>query len=265
MDWDAAYDNVAAVGNAPDYVARWERAAADFVSSQGSLAQLGIGYGRSERERFDLFLPGSIPRGVLIFVHGGYWRRFNRDLWSWAAAGPLAHGWAVAFPGYTLCPEVRVATISRQIATAVGRIAQEVEGPIRLAGHSAGGHLVTRMLCPGMLAPEVADRIDRVISISGLHDLSPLRLTQMNETLKISEDEAREESPCNHQPAIRPALTCWVGGDELAEFRRQNRLLGHWRATGMEVTEIEAPGQNHMSVIDPLADPDSDLVNAIVG
>ena len=78
----------------------------------------------------------------MVFVHGGYWRAFDRGLWSHLAAGPLARGWAVAMPGYVLAPEARIAAITAMIADAVAAAAAEVDGPMRLAGHSAGGHLV---------------------------------------------------------------------------------------------------------------------------
>ncbi|MEM9044858.1 MAG: alpha/beta hydrolase, partial [Pseudomonadota bacterium] len=216
------------------------------------------------RQRFDLYLPQASPRGLVVFVHGGYWRRFNRKLWSWVAAGPLRHDWAVAIPGYTLCPDIRISGITRQIAVAIEHLSTEIEGPIRLVGHSAGGHLVTRMLCPNVLAPEVGSRIERTVSISGLHDLSPLLRTTMNETLRLSIDEAREESAATYMPAVKARLTCWVGSDELSEFLRQNTLLRHWRDTGMTVTEIEASGHNHFTVIHPLADPESKLTRELV-
>ena len=43
-------------------------------------------------------------------------------------------------PGYVLAPEVRIAAITAMVADAVAAAAAEVAGPIRLAGHSAGGH-----------------------------------------------------------------------------------------------------------------------------
>ncbi|MEM9096996.1 MAG: alpha/beta hydrolase [Pseudomonadota bacterium] len=262
MDWDAAYDNVSAIANADEIIAEWHKMA---KAARAELpGQLGIPYGPSERECFDLFTPAGTTKGLVVFVHGGYWRRFNRDVFSWVARGPMADGWAVAIPGYTLCTAIRIGGISRQIAASVERVAEEVAGPIRLAGHSAGGHLVTRMLCPGLLRPETARRVERTVSISGLHDLDPLRLTALNETLGLTEDEAQKESPINHIPAITTPLTCWVGADELPEFRRQNQLLTHWRATGMKITQVEAEGHNHLSVIGPLADPNSDLTHALL-
>ncbi|MFO8212416.1 hypothetical protein R2K36_33690, partial [Pseudomonas aeruginosa] len=86
--------------------------------------------------------------------------------WSHLAAGPLARGWAVAMPGYTLCPENRIAGITRQVARAVETIARAQAGPLRLTGHSAGGHLVSRLVCADApLSEEVRDRVGHVVSI----------------------------------------------------------------------------------------------------
>ena len=69
----------------------------------------------------------SCPRGL----RAGWWSsctaatggRFDRDLWSHLAAGPVARGWIVAMPGYPLAPEARIAEITRSIAEAVTQLA----------------------------------------------------------------------------------------------------------------------------------------------
>src|SRR5690606_4847646 len=120
----------------------------------------------------------------------GYWMDFDPTLWSHLAAGPLARGWAVALPCYDLCPDVRIAAITAQVARAVTAIAALVPGPVVLSGHSAGGHLVARMLCPDVALP-VRDRVLRVVPISPLADLVPLLQTGMNATLRLDGAEAR--------------------------------------------------------------------------
>jgi arylformamidase len=31
---------------------------------------------------YDLFLPEGTPAGLAVFVHGGYWKAFDRSVWS---------------------------------------------------------------------------------------------------------------------------------------------------------------------------------------
>ena len=269
MDWDDAYDNR---GHTPGWEAfppRWAEAAAAFRDETGRAgrARLEIPYGTHSRERLDLFLPEGTAQGLAVFVHGGYWRNFDRTDWSHLAAGPLARGWAVAVPGYTLCPAIRIAGITRQVGAAIATAARQLGGPIRLAGHSAGGHLVTRMVCEDApLPPSVSHRLAGVLSISGVHDLRPLMRLALNEELGLDRAEARAESPALLDPRDDVPVTCWVGADERPEFRRQSALLANvWTGCGVETRLVEDPGHNHFTVIDALAEPDSPLVDALLG
>ena len=194
----------------------------------------------------------------MIFVHGGYWLNFDASTWSHLAAGPLAKGWAVALPSYDLCPSVRISEITLQIAQAVQKIAQTVTGPIALTGHSAGGHLVARMLAPEMLPPDVAERIAHVVPISPLADLRPLLRTSMNENLRLDEAEAWAESPIA-QPVPEVPVTISVGAEERPAFLDQAR----WLAKAWSSDNVIVPGKHHFDVIDALADPQDTLVTTL--
>jgi hypothetical protein len=79
-------------------------------------------------------------------------------------------------------------------------------------------------------------------------------------------EEAQEQSPVLREPAPGTDLTCWVGGDELLAFRRQNRLLAEaWGLLGASTEAVEARGKNHFSVVADLADPESALVRTLMG
>ena len=264
MDWDDAYANGAYIQGAAEYPPRWDQAAAAFRAAQGTRVRLDVPYGDSPRERLDIFLPEARARGLAVFVHGGYWKAFGKDTWSHLAAGALAEGLAVCLPQYTLCPEVRIAEITRQIARAIAFAAEGIDGPIHLAGHSAGGHLVCRMACQDSpLAHPLQLRLGSVLSISGVHDLRPLLMTEMNETLRLDLAEAQAESPALLAPLPGTRLVCWVGADERPEFVRQSALLANiWTGLGADTRAIEEPGRHHFNVIDGLADPASALMQA---
>lgn len=262
-DWDDAYANGAYIPDSQAYPPKWMQAAQAFRSAAvaAGRAEVDIAYGSNARHRFDLFYPEAPPLGLFVFVHGGYWLRFDKSVWSHLAAGAIARGWAVAMPSYRLAPEATLAEISTDVCAAITAAAQRIPGPIRLAGHSAGGHLVTRAVTAGSNLPEdVLNRIGHVVSISGLHDLRPLMKTSMNDNLRLDEAQALAESPALLPVRGTPAITCWVGGSERPEFLRQNRLLASiWPSLGIETTEVIIPDQHHFSVIEPLEDPRSDL------
>jgi len=265
IDWDDLYANGAYIEDAADYPPRWAALAAEFRAQMQAKdkCQLDITYGPHAREKFDLFLPDAAPRGLVVFVHGGYWLAFDKSSWSHLAAGALAREYAVAMPSYVLSPEVPVSTITKQIAAAIDKAAGMVAGPIHLTGHSAGGHLVTRMLCSDIHWQGCFPaRIARVVSISGVHDLRPLLNTTMNDQFKMDEAAAAAESPLLHHDHKPVPVVAWVGGDERPVFIKQSKWLARdWPSAEMVID----PGKHHFNVIDGLADPDSPLMHALLG
>ena len=270
-DWDAAYDNRSAVAGSADYPPRWSAAAAAFRARMGPTAQT-LSYGAHERQQLDLFLPpnpspNAPQRGLGLFLHGGYWMRFDRSLWSHLAAGALARGWAVAIPSYRLAPDARLTDIAEDVVAAIACAAAQVPGPLRLTGHSAGGHLATRMACAeGPLAPDLRRRLERVVSISGLHDLRPLMNTAMNATLRIDDKEAAAESPALQTPLQHVSVHAWVGALELPELRRQSALLAQrWTGRAGAVHLIIEADRHHLDVIEGLCAPSHPLTEAAFG
>ena len=272
MDFDDAYANAAYISGAAAYPERWLQNAAEFrdgLLSAGQ-AELDITYGQSTRSRLDLFLPDKAPRGLLIFVHGGYWLKLDKSYWSHLAAGPLHHGWAVAMPSYDLCPEVTIAQITRQIVQAVICAAGRVDGGLVLSGHSAGGHLVARMLAPGMLPNAVMQRVQRVVPISPVADLRPLLQTAMNAQFGMDAAQAAAESPVLQQAPKLP-VTVWVGAEERPVFLDQARwLVEAWQADPerpdleqTDVGHVVSPGQHHFNVIEDMAHAQSALTTAL--
>ena len=265
--WTDAYSNAPIIQAAETYPDRWAAAAAAFRQGQGARAKLDLAYGHAQRQRLDLFWPDGAPEGLAVFVHGGYWMNFDKSWWSHLAAGPLQAGWAVAVPSYSLAPEARIARITAEIGQAVAAAADWIDGPIRLGGHSAGGHLVSRMICEGApIDAAVQARIAHVLSISGLHDLRPLLRTELNQTLGLTEAEAVAESAALHRPTPGASLTAWVGAAERPEFRRQTDLIANiWTGLGAETRAVHDTGRHHFDVVAGLADPSSPISRALVG
>jgi acetyl esterase/lipase len=266
IDWEDAFANASHIPGGAEFPARWKAEAEEFRARTN--CNLDIPYGDHPREKFDLFVPESRARGLAVFIHGGFWLAFGKSDWSGFAAGALARGWAVAIPSYVLAPEARIGQMTQSIGRAITTAAQMVEGPVRLAGHSAGGHLVTRMVCDDSPLPQnVAGRIERVVSISGLHDLRPLQLHSMNERLGLDPAEAAAESPCLHRRlAGNVRVTAWVGAAERPEFLRQSALLSEaWSTPDSPVPLVAEPGRHHFNVIDGLRQGDHPLTEAFAG
>lgn len=263
MTLDTDYNNVDFIPGGADYPDRWAEEARAHREVEAAIgrARLNVAYGPGDRQKLDLFHPAGKAEGLVAFVHGGYWLRFDRSFWSHFSTGLTAAGWAVAVPSYTLAPKARIRDITQEIARATETAAALVRGPIRLSGHSAGGHLVARMGCTDVAMDKtVRERIDRIVPVSPVSNLAPLMQTAMNDQLRLDEGEAQAESPVNH-PAPDAPVTVWVGGDERPVFLDQARWLAE--AWGADL-HIDA-GKHHFDVIDGLRDPEAPLVKAIVG
>ena len=146
---ERGYNNRAAVPDHPRFVAQYierSRAAIDDLGPK-----LDLRYGESAKETLDLFVPRSRPRGTFIFIHGGYWRTFDKRDFAFVAAPLVEHDVAVAVLNYDLCPFVTIATIVDECRRAVLWLLRE--GPrygaavdrIVVGGHSAGGHLAAML------------------------------------------------------------------------------------------------------------------------
>lgn len=251
---DSAFDNMAHVSGSAALPGEWAQRAASFRAKWHDV-QTDLPYGPDERQCFDLFLPAGAPGGLVVFVHGGYWMRLDKSYWSHLAEGALSRGWAMAIPSYSLVPSARIATITREISRAIEAAGRLIPGPILLSGHSAGGHLVTRMIChPSPLDTECLGRIAKVVTISGLHDLRPLLKASMNGTLGLDADEASSESPGLQEPVLGVPVSAWYGAAELPEFKRQAEFLRQaWQTTGVEVPVHASQGDNHFTILNNLA------------
>lgn len=253
------------VPDAPAIFGRWPDRAAETRRRRPPET---IRYGDHPRETLDLFrAPGA--RGTVLFIHGGYWRAFSKDDFSWVADGFAEDGVSVAILNYPLCPDVTLAAIRESALRAFAHLLREVLTPgerarIVVTGHSAGGYLSA--LC---LATEwepfglPADPISGIVPISGIFSLAPLVETSMNEAIGLDGATAAALSLTGTPWRSRAAVTLVVGGEESTAFHRQSAdFAASWPDLRPDVLSV--PGRNHFDVIDGLAESGSDLHAAIL-
>lgn len=265
-DWDDEFANMAHIPGSEILPKEWDERAALYRANNIKIG-IDIPYGDHPRERMDIVWPDNTPKGLVVFIHGGFWMWLDKSYWTDLAEGARVAGWAVCLPSYTLAPHARIAQMTHQIARAIEYAAARVAGPIRITGHSAGGHLATRMICDDTpLTLNTIERIKAVQSISGLHDLRPLMQTQMNATLNLDEKEASQESPVLRRPLTGIPYTAWVGGNERPEFIRQSKIITKiWDGLDAPSRYVIDGHHNHFTVIDNLRVPTSPLVRNLLG
>jgi len=260
--FDAQYNNRARVPDSAVLLDRWTRAS-QLVRDQAPCV-LDIAYGAAPSERLDVFPTEAAQAPVLVFLHGGYWRALDKSDHSFVASAFTEEGAMVVVPNYALCPSVSMERIPLQLVHSLAWVwrhaAQHGGDPNRivLVGHSAGAHLAAMLSCCDWksVAPDLPRHLVKgVLSISGLHDLAPIRQTPfLQGDLKLDADSVRRLSPV-HFPAPDTPLYAVCGSEESEEFRRQNRLIRQaWGRRAVPICE-EIAGCNHFDILHNLADP----------
>ena len=255
MDLVAEYNNRALVPVHGEIISRWHRDAAAYRSLAGG--ELDIPYGARPRNRLDIF-PGRGGAGddaLVVFIHGGYWRSFDKSVFSHVAGPANAAGLDVVVPSYTLCPEVTLADIIDEIRQCCLFLFKRYGRRLVLTGHSAGGHLAAAMAATDwQLLGAPQDLIKAGLSISGIFDLRPLMATPYNDDLRLTAVDAVAGSPLFWPVPNRVVFDSWVGGEESFEFQRQARsIAAAWSGLGLDSRYEAVPGENHFSIGDALS------------
>jgi arylformamidase len=252
---DAAYNNMAAVPDSAMRLADWTERSSRL--RQRLPTELDIAYGPLERNRIDIFRCGMPQAQLLVFIHGGWWQRNSKDVFSCMAEGMLMRGMDVALVGYTLAPLARLTDIAVEIMTALDWLARnEKVHSCVLAGWSAGGHLTALSM--------VHPFVHAGLSISGVFDLEPIRQSYINEKLQLDSAEVQRLSP-SRQPLVRKPLVLAYGTNELSELQRQSRDQAAYLASmGMPVSLDPLLEHDHFSILDELARSDGKLCHQAV-
>lgn len=266
MDLIAEYNNRAQVPDHAQIIARWHRDAQAYRAAHPG--EFDLAYGARPRNRVDLFAgrDGGGKGALVVFIHGGYWRSFDKSTFSHVAGAANAAGLDFAIPSYTLCPEVTVADIIDEIRQCCLFLARRYNRPMVITGHSAGGHLAAAMAATDwQLFGGRPGLVRACLAISGLFDLRPLMATPYNDDLRLGPVEALAASPLFWPMQARMPFDSWVGAEESFEFRRQARsLAAAWAGLGVPCRHEEVAGHNHFSIGDVLAQPEHPMTRRLI-
>lgn len=236
------------------------RAEAAETALRSFAPRRGVAYGAGPGETLNVF-PAGAGAPVMIFIHGGFWKSLDADLFSFLAPGFVPFGAALVVIDYPLMPAVRLGDIVSACLRAAKWVRANAESfggdPERvfLSGNSAGGHLVAEV----MGRPEAAF-VRGGTAISGLFDLEPVTRSFQNDDLQLTPEEVAAYSPLRREPAIKAPLIVAVGGDETDEFLRQSRAFA--ARCGTEAMVV--PATNHITILlDALARPTAALNMAV--
>ena len=212
---------------------------------------LDLRYGKRERNPWDLFPQPDPDAPCIVFIHGGYWQRNSKEQFANLIAGPHAHGWSAALPGYTLAPDASLTDIVAEIYAALDWLAAHgpahgIDGPVVLSGWSAGGHLTA--MCLG--------------SPSGQGRPGDLRhLRARADPRHLSEREAAADRRGNRHAVAAAA----EAGQQAAGLRLRHRRTAALMSDSQELHAIRSaahlpgalipvPHANHFTIVHELRD-----------
>ncbi|OMQ24505.1 alpha/beta hydrolase [Serratia oryzae] len=208
-----------------------------------------IPYGSVSRAVFDWLYSAEEHKGVVIFLHGGYWQFCNKDDFAFIAEVPLSLGFDVVLVEYPLAPAATLDDICQQVGVALDAIEQREKQrgnrPIYLCGHSAGGHLAAYW--------QHHPCLQAVFPISGIFELEPLLDTYVNRQLRLTEQQMTTLSPVRNIPQHLTPMVLFYGAAELPELIGQS--LHYYRVLkdkGLPVSRYAVAGANHFNVLDAL-------------
>jgi acetyl esterase/lipase len=140
-----------APAQAGPFLERFRARMAENGSDGSAVPQAEYAYGSESLQKLDFWHPaGSKPAPLIVFVHGGGWKRGDKRNATGAAKVEhlIGAGYAFASINYRLVPSASVEQQAADVAAAVawlrgnaGRLGLDPSRVV-LMGHSAGAHLV---------------------------------------------------------------------------------------------------------------------------
>lgn len=239
------------VSNFDDFVAEYQ--ARSEETRKTLKMSRNVSYGAGVNEKLDLFFSPSPAQNcpVHLFIHGGYWRMFSKDDFSFIAHTVTACGAIAAIMDYDLMPTVRMEKIVHQVRQAFYWLhanAPKFGGDpqqLSISGHSAGAHLAT------FLFAAEQDLVPRsVLLLCGVYDLKPLQNSFLKPLIALTDKEVVHFSPLLQQHSTVPNITVAFGENETEPFLRQaKQYFEHLKKAGTKSSAVSLQSCNHMSAV----------------
>lgn len=241
-----------------------------------------ISYGADPRQRIDFYAVAGQPKApLLVFVHGGGWRRGDKVMAAPKAGYAEGLGYALASINYRMvpdaAPDVQAADVAQAIAALRARAGELGFDPDRiiLSGHSAGAHLTALVSTDTRYLEKAGVPLGAIrgaILLDGAAYDVPRQMANAGPLLGRLYRNAFGEDAA-FQRSVSPTL--FAGAPDVKRFLivhdadradagdQARRLADALRAAGIAVEVAPIPATNHMQINRSLGDPDFAVTKAV--
>ena len=225
-------------------------------------------YGDAPIEGLDVYPAAERNAPIIVFIHGGAWRRGLASQNAFAAEMFVKAGAHFIVPDFSWVQDAAdsLRTLADQVRRSliwVYRNAGKLDADrsrIYLVGHSSGAHLAAVALTTDWkkdydaTLPE--NFIRGAVLCSGMYDLHPVRLSSRSSYVKFDDDLEFKLSPQRHLERIGAPVVLLYGTRETPEFQRQSIDFDKaLRDSGKSSRLVVAEEYDHFELKETLANP----------
>lgn len=251
---------------------------ADRAAEDPAAGATELSYGKHALQALDYWKATSADAPLVVFVHGGGWKRGDKGNATGAAKVThlLGQGYAVASLNYRLVPDSTVEDQASDVATAIAYLREHAAklgfdaNRIVLMGHSAGAHLSALVGTDPRYLKQAGLSMDMLSGVVLLDGAAYDVPSQMGENARIMGDTYRQAfgtdperqralSPTLHasQPDVANFLILHI---DRADGKRQSEMLASaLKKAGSRVSlqAIDGRGlRGHADINRRLGEPD---------
>ena len=207
----------------------------------------------------DVYRPASATADtpVVIFYYGGSWRSGERGWYQFVGRALAAEGMVAVLPDYRKFPQVSFAELMNDAALAVRWVADHrervgSEGPIFVAGHSAGAHIAALLATDDRYLRQVGQRPDAIaglVGFAGPYNFLPIVDPAVAEVF-VDEAGAYDAQPIHHvDRSDSPALLFHGSKDETVRPFNSATFAAALVKAGVRAEYREIPGMGHVRLV----------------
>jgi arylformamidase len=236
---------------------------------------LRMPYGPSPVEHLDIYCTSRRPAPVVVFIHGGAWRRGTARGNAFAAELFVNESLHYVVPDFVHVQDAddSLRTLATQVRRAIAWTYENAASfggdreRLYLVGHSSGAHLAgVALTCDWTTDFGLPQSIVKAAALcSGMFDLYPVSLSARRDYVPFDDALVRDLSPQRHLDRLQAALVVLYGTLETPEFVRQSRdFVDAVNRAGKKARLVVAEDYNHFELKETLASPYAPFGRAVM-